>query len=54
MCGLEYTDRSLIEARYEAVEEFVDNIEMFTSLTSAFVKFPNIEKVISLCIQIPR
>ena len=49
-----YVERSLIEARYDAVEELTDNVEMFTSLQSALVKFPDIERVISLCIQIPR
>ena len=47
-------ERNLIEARYDAVEELTENVEMFTSLQSALVKFPDIEKVISLCIQIPR
>ena len=48
------TDTGLIEARYDAVEELLEDIEMFTSLQSALVKFPDIEKVITLSIQIPK
>ena len=48
------TDTGLIEARYDAVEELLEDIEMFTSLQSALVKFPDIERVITLSIQIPK
>ena len=48
------TDTGLIEARYDAVEELLEDIEMFTSLQSALVKFPDIEKVITISIQIPK
>lgn len=47
-------DAELIEARYEAVEELLENVEMFTTLQSALVKFPDIERAITLSIQIPK
>ena len=47
-------DKNLIEARYDAVEEYTEDVDTFTSLRSALDKLPDIEKVIFLCIQLPR
>lgn len=47
-------EKEVIESRYEAVDELLDNIELYTSLQNALTKYPDVERAITLCVQLPR
>jgi len=49
-----FADTHLIESRYDAIAELLENVEMFSVLESALKRFPDIETLITICTYIPR